>query len=153
MALAPEPSTVDEAQGIPAHDGESESEPLGIIQPEPLADYSRGRFEPPDVAPVPPAELQGAAPSPAIVGSGQAPKGGAKPPLLSDRRGTQPEVNTLGYVETAGGKKEAIVEVLGQVYLVHEGELFAEKYRALQVTSFSVRIVEESAKDSPSPSN
>jgi hypothetical protein len=36
-------------------------------------------------------------------------------------------VNTLGYVEKAGGEKEAIVEVLGQVYLVHEGESFAER--------------------------
>jgi hypothetical protein len=61
-------------------------------------------------------------------------------------------VNTLGYVEKAGGEKEAIVEVLGQVYLVHEGELFAEKYRALQVTSSSVKIVEESTKGSSLPS-
>jgi cell division protein FtsN len=40
-------------------------------------------------------------------------------------------------VEKAGGEKEAIVEVLGQVYLVHEGESFAEKNRALQVTASS----------------
>jgi hypothetical protein len=46
-------------------------------------------------------------------------------------------------VEKAGGERVAIVEVLGQVYLVHEGELFAEKYRALQVTPSSVEIVEE----------
>jgi rare lipoprotein A len=40
-------------------------------------------------------------------------------------------------VEKAGGEKEAIVEVLGQVYLVHEGESFAEKNRALQATASS----------------
>jgi hypothetical protein len=54
-------------------------------------------------------------------------------------------------VEKAGGEKEAIVEVLGQVYLVHEGELFAEKYRALKVTPSSVEIVEEPAGGSPKP--
>jgi len=54
-------------------------------------------------------------------------------------------------VEKAGGEKEAIVEVRGQVYLVHEGELFAEKYRALQVTPSSVEIVEESTGGSSPP--
>jgi len=49
----------------------------------------------------------------------------------------------LGYVEKAGGEKEAIVEFRDQVYLVHEGELFAEKFRALRVTASSVEIVEE----------
>jgi hypothetical protein len=54
-------------------------------------------------------------------------------------------------VEKAGGEKEAIVEVLDQIYLVHEGELFAEKYRALQVTPSSVKIVEEPTKGSSGP--
>jgi hypothetical protein len=76
-------------------------------------------------------------------GSGQAAQDSVTPPLLSEGRGIQSAVNTLGYVEKAGGEKEAIVEVLGQVYLVHEGELFGGKYRALKVSSFSVQIVEE----------
>jgi hypothetical protein len=152
IALGSEPSTVDKSQGIPANHGESGSEPLGIVQPEPLADYSGSRFESRDVAPVPHAGPAGAAPSPATKGSGRAPKGGATPPLPSDGSATQSVVNALGYVEKAGGEKEAIVEVLGQVYLVHEGELFAGKYRALQVTSSSVRIVEESIKGSSLPS-
>jgi hypothetical protein len=54
-------------------------------------------------------------------------------------------------VEKAGGEKEAIVEVLGQVYLVHEGELFGGKYRALKVNSFSVQIVEEPSGGSSLP--
>jgi hypothetical protein len=115
-------------QGIRGNNGEAEQ--FGIIQPEPLADYSGGRFEPRDVAP-------GFSPS------GAALKGGATPPLPWNGRGTQSAISTLGYVEKAGGEKEAIVEVLGQVYLVHEGELFAEKYRALKVTPSSVEIVEE----------
>jgi hypothetical protein len=89
------------------------------MQPEPLADYSGGRFEvkiPQAVVPTSPA-----------VG----------PTLPSDGRGTQSAVSTLGYVERAGGEKQAIVEVLGQVYLVHESESFAEKHGALQVTASS----------------
>jgi cell division protein FtsN len=40
-------------------------------------------------------------------------------------------------VEKAGGEKEAIVELLGSVYLVSEGESFAEKDRPLQVIASS----------------
>jgi hypothetical protein len=133
VASGSEPSNVGEPQGIRGNNGESESEQFGIAQPEPLADYSGGRFEvkmPQAVVPTSPA-----------VG----------PTLPSGGRGTRSAVNTLGYVEKAGGEKEAIVEVLGQVYLVHEGELFAEKYRALQVTPSSVEIVEESTGVSSLP--
>jgi Tfp pilus assembly protein PilP len=67
--------------------------------------------------------------------------------------GIHAEVSTLGYVESANGEKEAIVEVSGELYLVHVGELFAEKYRALRITSSSVEIVEEPSKRSSVPSN
>ncbi|MGB9487373.1 MAG: SPOR domain-containing protein, partial [Terriglobia bacterium] len=119
VASGSESSTVDKLQGIRGNNGELESEQSGIMQPEPLADYSGGRFEvkiPQAVVPTSPA-----------VG----------PTLPSDGRGTQSAVSTLGYVEKAGGEKEAIVEVLGQVYLVHEGESFGEKHGALQATASS----------------
>ena len=119
VASGSESSTVGKLQGIRGGKGELESEQFGIMQPEPLADYSGGRFEvkiPQAVVPT----------SPAVV-----------PTLPSEGRGTQSAVSTLGYVEKAGGEKEAIVEVLGQVYLVHEGESFAEKDRGLQVTASS----------------
>lgn len=133
-----ETSTADQPQGIPGSNAELGSEQFGIIQPEPLAEYSGPRFEPRDVAP-------GFSPT------GAALKGGATPPLPSGGKGTQSNVSTLGYVEKAGGEKEAIVAVLDQVYLVHEGELFAEKYRALQVNPSSVEIAEDSTEVS-SPS-
>ena len=133
VALQSGSSTVDEPQGVPAGNGEPESDPLGIIQPEPLADYSSSRFG----ANIPQAVM----PTPPAVGD----------PLPSNAGWTQSVVSTLGYVEKGDGEKEAVVEVLGQVYLVHEGELFAEKYRALQVTSSSVQIVEESTEGSSPP--
>jgi hypothetical protein len=119
VASGSQSSTVDKLQGIRGSNGELESEQSGIMQSEPLADYSAGRFEvkiPQAVVPT----------SPAVVAT-----------LPSDGRGTQSAVSTLGYVERAGGEKQAIVEVLGQVYLVHEGESFAEKHGALQVTASS----------------
>jgi hypothetical protein len=116
---------VDKPQAITASGGESEADPLGSIQPVPLADYAGSRFE----VNTPQAVVATSS------GTGDTP--------LSGGEGTESAVRTLGYVEKAGGEKQAIVEVFGQVYLVHEGELFAGKYRALQVTSSSVQIVEE----------
>jgi len=133
VALEPDPSTANNPQRIPASSGESDSESPGIAQLEPLADYSGNRLEPQGIVSVPHAEPAGAAP-----------KGSATPSPPSNERGSRSLVRTLGYVEKTGREKEAIVEVFDQVYLVHEGELFAEKYRALRVTPTSVEIVEES---------
>jgi hypothetical protein len=126
VAQGSESSSVGKLQGSRGNNGESESEQFGIIQPEPLADYSGGRLEPRDVAPVP-----HAGPADAAL------KDGATP-LPSKVEGTPSAVSILGYVEKPGGEEEAIVEVRGQVSLVHKGELFAEKYRALQGTASSV---------------
>lgn len=133
VALEPEPSTAGNLQGIPASNGESETGLPGIVQPEPLADYSGNRFEanmPQTLVPALPA---------------------VEPSEPSARRGNPSAVIPLGFVEKAGGEEEAIVEVLDQVYLVHEGELFAEKYRALRVTPSSAEIVEESKEGSALP--
>jgi hypothetical protein len=74
-----------------------------------------------------------------------------EPTAPADRNGSQSAVGILGYVEKAGGEKEGIVEVFGQVYLVHEGELFAAKYRVMLVTPSSVKIVEELTNGSSEP--
>ena len=62
-----------------------------------------------------------------------------------------PLVNVLGYVEKEGGEKEGIVEIFGQMYLAHEGELLGGKFRVLQVTPSSVRIVDETRERSALP--
>jgi hypothetical protein len=49
----------------------------------------------------------------------------------------------LGYVEKAGGRIEAIVSQDDQVYIVHEGELFAGKYRVLKISPDAVEAVDE----------
>jgi hypothetical protein len=105
--------------------GEPQSEASATLQSEPLADYAGDQSRPkppetlqPSTCPVPPASA----------------------PDVGTNRST---VRPIGYVEKAGGEKEAIVEFLDQVYLVHEGELFADKYRVLRVTPTAVEIVEE----------
>jgi Tfp pilus assembly protein PilP len=128
-----ETSALDQRQEIPGTNGESNSEQFDVSEPEPLADYAGNRLGasvPQSVMPALPA---------------------LEPSPLSDRSGNQSAVRTLGYVEKAGGEKVAIVEVLDQVYLVREGELFAEKFRALHVTPSSVEIVDESPRGSSAP--
>jgi len=129
VASGPEPATSGEPEGVSAGRAEPESEALGVIQPEAMADYSGSRLG----ARVP-ETLVPALPS-------------VESTMPFDKSGNQP-VAILGYVEKAGGEKEGIVEVLGQVFLVHEGELFAEKYRMTLVTPSSVQILEELPKGS-----
>lgn len=145
-------STSPEAQGVLQNQGGAQSPPLGVVQPEPLADYAGSMLETREAASGLPAGVAVGAPSPGIPSAGQALRDGAKPSPPSGGRRTQSALMTLGYVEKAGGEKEAIVEFLGQVYLLHEGDLFAERYRVLQVSPSSVRIVEESA-EKPSSSS
>ena len=110
------------------------SEASTTLQMEPLADYTGDQFRP-----KPPETVQ-APPCSALPGS--APEGDV----------SHSNFTTLGYVEKADGEREAIVAVHDQVYLVHEGELFAEKYKALRVTASSIEIVEElSEASSASP--
>ena len=48
----------------------------------------------------------------------------------------------LGYVEKANGQVEAIVEQDGQVFIVHEGEVFAEQFRVLTIARDEVQVAE-----------
>jgi len=104
---------------------EPRSEASATLQLEPLADFTGDQFrhKPPETV--------------------QAPPCSASPASAPEEGVSSSNVTTLGYVEKANGEREAIVAVHDQVYLVHEGELFAEKYRALRVTASSIEIVQE----------
>ena len=112
-------------QPQPAAGDTADSQSEASLQSEPLADYAGDQFRP-----KPPDNLRAPA----------CPVSPAPPPDDSVNRST---VKPLGYVEKAGGEREAIVEFRDQVYLVHQGELFAGKYRVVQLTPISVQIVEE----------
>jgi hypothetical protein len=49
----------------------------------------------------------------------------------------------LGYVERAGGRVEAVVSQDDQIYVVHEGDLFADKYRVLKISPELVEALDE----------
>ena len=120
-------------QPASGENGEQQGEASATLQSEALADYAGDQFRA-----RPPETLQ---PSPCPV-----------TPLPAAEAGfSRSTARPLGYVEKASGEKEAIVEFRDQVYLVHEGELFAEKFRALRVSATSVEIVEEFTQASAAP--
>jgi len=161
-ASGPEPSSASKPQGFLENKGDLGSERFGIIQPEPLAEFSSSRIEPLDVAPAPHTAPEGAileasttppftdvASLPLAVPAGAAdspvPAGSERPlrigttPLGSlEGKGSESGVNVLGYVVKPGEEEEVIVEVRGEVYLMHKGELLTEKYKASQGTAPSV---------------
>jgi len=120
------------------------TEPAGVTPAPPSGpgEGSSGRpLEPPDAAAAlsPPGSVPYVGPP--VTG------GGALPLSTAGVAG----INTLGYVEKGGGEKEGIVEAFGEVYLVHEGELFAGRYRVLKVTPSLVQVVEEPKERSALP--
>jgi hypothetical protein len=114
---------LQQPQARPAEDAQSQSE--AALEAEPLADYTGDQFRPKPQENLQPAN------TPAFVN--------AVPDVVANLSSVTP----VGYVEKAGGEKEAIVEYQNEVFLVHEGELFAGKYRVLRLTAVAVEIVEE----------
>jgi hypothetical protein len=52
----------------------------------------------------------------------------------------------LGYTEKSPGVPEAIVTDDDQIYIVHEGETFARKYRVLKITPTGVEVEDETTQ-------
>jgi hypothetical protein len=46
----------------------------------------------------------------------------------------------MGYSENVGGQKEAYVSDEDQVYVVHEGDTVADKYKILKITATAVTV-------------
>jgi len=161
-ASGPEPSSASKLRGFLENKGDLGSERFGIIQPEPLAEFSSSRIEPLDVAPAPHTAPEGAileasttppftdvaslplavpaeaADSPVPAGSGRPIRISTTPLGPPEGKGSESGVNILGYVVKPGEEEEVIVEVRGEVYLMHKGELLTEKYTASQGTAPSV---------------
>jgi len=113
------------APGQPAGGENGGTPPETTLQQEPLADYN--------------GDLPGAQPPAQL----EPPLAPVPPPAIPDETLSRSTVSPLGYVEKAGGELEAIVAFREQVYLVHEGERFADRFRVLRVTPVAVEIVQE----------
>ncbi|MBZ5513474.1 MAG: hypothetical protein LAN62_01260 [Acidobacteriia bacterium] len=57
----------------------------------------------------------------------------------------------LGYIEGLDGQVQAVLGLGETVYLVREGETFADRYRAVKVSPYSVEVIEALPDDGPSP--
>jgi hypothetical protein len=55
-------------------------------------------------------------------------------------------LKALGYTEKSPGVPEAIVTDDDQIYIVHEGETFARKYRVLKITPTGVEVEDETTQ-------
>lgn len=93
----------------------------------PLPHLDRNPFEFPAsrVAPAPPPTAAPAPPAPP-----------APPPM---------PLKAMGYSEKAGGVHEAYVSDDDQVYVVHEGDVVANKYRITKITPAAVEVVDETS--------
>jgi hypothetical protein len=54
----------------------------------------------------------------------------------------------IGYVEKPGGLVEAVVLEADQIYVVHEGEVFANRYKVKKISRFAVEVVDVEAERS-----
>jgi len=69
-------------------------------------------------------------------------------PIQNPKSPITNSLKPLGYVEKAGGRVEAIVEDDGQVYIVHEGEVFADKFRVLAISRTEVQVAATLVRES-----
>jgi hypothetical protein len=97
---------------------------LKELQSRPLPKVARNPFE------------FEAKPAPAIpLGSVGAAVPSAPPP-----QPTAPPLKAVGYTEKAGGVREAIVSDDQEIYIVHEGETFAKRFRVLKISPSAVEV-------------
>jgi hypothetical protein len=67
---------------------------------------------------------------------------------------TAPRILTFApfcYVERADGTEEAFVALGDRVYFVHEGEVFAARYRVLKISPFEVDVADQWGQENRSP--
>lgn len=95
---------------------------LKRIDGRPLPELSRNPFE--FVSPP--------APPKAPPGPGPAPAPPPAPPPMT--------LKPMGYSENVGGQKEAYISEEDQVYVVHEGDTVANKYKILKITTKAVTV-------------
>jgi hypothetical protein len=104
---------------------------LKEIRERSLPDLERNPFEfPPQRVAEP--EVGPAGPAPAPVAP--------QPPRVA--------LKALGYTEKAGGVREAIITDDEQVFIVHEGETFARKFRVLKISPSVVELDDETTHQS-----
>jgi hypothetical protein len=57
-----------------------------------------------------------------------------------------PPLKAVGYTEKTGGVREAIVSLDDQLFVIHEGETFAKRFRVLKITPNQVEVNDETTQ-------
>ena len=57
-------------------------------------------------------------------------------------------LKALGFTEKAGGLREAIVTDDDQIFIVHEGETFARRFRVLRISPTAVELEDDTTRQS-----
>jgi len=131
-AEPPRPQSVS-AQGrdeLARHDPVVRLDLLKDLRSRPLPRLDRNPFEFEAPRPAVPASEGAAPPTPTTATP-------AGPPPVS--------LKALGYTEKSGGVPEAIISDDEQLHIVHEGEVFAKRFRVLKITPKLVEIDDEAA--------
>lgn len=97
---------------------------LKQLQSRPLPKVARNPFEF-EAKPAPATQPESAATPPAAA---QPPQPSALP------------LTAVGYTEKAGGVREAIVSDDQEIYILHEGETFAKRFRVLKISPSAVEV-------------
>lgn len=109
------------ADELARYDPEVRLNLLKELQSRPLPKLARNPFEF-EAKPAPP--TQPATAAPAVP---------AQPPA-------PPPLKAVGYTEQTGGVREAIVSDDQQIYIIHEGESFANRFRVLKISPSAVEV-------------
>ena len=57
-----------------------------------------------------------------------------------------PPLKAVGYTEKTGGAREAIVSLDDELFVIHEGETFAKRFRVLKITPNQVEVNDETTQ-------
>jgi hypothetical protein len=107
---------------------------LSKIREQPLPELDRNPFEFP---PERPRDLRG--------GDGSAPPG---QPVPSTPPAPSVPLKALGFTERAGSPREAIITDNDQIFIVHEGETVARRFRVLHISPTMVELEDDTTHQS-----
>jgi len=71
------------------------------------------------------------------------PESAAAPAAPTPPPPAPPPLKAMGYTQKAGGVNEAIVTDDQEIYIVHEGEIFAQRFRVLKISPSAVEVDDE----------
>jgi len=57
-----------------------------------------------------------------------------------------PPLKAVGFTEKSGGVREAIVSLEDEIFVIHEGETFAKRFKVLKITPSQIEVNDETTQ-------